>query len=68
MARAQFLRHEAMYARRASAPFGADLGERFAHLTNVCVQKQHPRFGEDSVWCLEHLQVAGTRDPSRSTL
>ena len=27
-----------------------DLGRKSSHLTNICVQKHHPLFGEDSVW------------------
>ena len=45
------LRHELFYLRRSCEPFDlGDLGRRGAHLTNICVQKHHPNFGEDCVW------------------
>ena len=44
-------RHEELYVRRACEPFNMDGPDfvrcRAAHLTNISVQKQHPRFGED---------------------
>ena len=45
------LRHELFYLRRSCEPFDlGDLERRGAHLTNICVQKHHPKFGEDCVW------------------
>ncbi|EKX43451.1 hypothetical protein GUITHDRAFT_110575 [Guillardia theta CCMP2712] len=46
-----FLRYDDFYLRRACEAFDVkDLGRKSSHLTNICVQKHHPLFGEDSVW------------------
>jgi len=45
------LRHETFYLRRSCEIFDTkDLSKRTPHLTNISLQKHHPRFGEDCVW------------------
>lgn len=48
---ALLLRHKTFYLRRACDAFDVkDLSKRASHLTNISLQKHHPKFGEDCVW------------------
>ena len=60
------LRHKTFYLRRSCDPFDRNdpsKSTRAAHLTNISLQKHHPRFGEDSVWDghqVHHFQTTGS--------